>query len=87
MGSYDFDEVENAIEIGKAEGAKVLCGGDRLTGGIYDEDYYLAPPCWKAPAVSAPRSKRFHYSCASARALPYEAALFMRNSQKRSEAV
>ncbi|MDD6786369.1 MAG: aldehyde dehydrogenase family protein [Eggerthellales bacterium] len=43
MGSYDFDEVDNAIEIGKAEGAKVLCGGDRLTGGIYDEGYYPAP--------------------------------------------
>ena len=43
MGSSDFDEVENAIEIGKAEGAKVLCGGELLTGGIYDEGYYLAP--------------------------------------------
>ncbi len=31
------------IEIAKKEGAKLLCGGNRLTGGIYDKGYFVEP--------------------------------------------
>lgn len=31
------------IEIGKQEGAKLLCGGKRLTGGVYDKGYFVEP--------------------------------------------
>ena len=31
------------IEIAKREGAQVLCGGNRLSGGIYDAGYFLEP--------------------------------------------
>lgn len=31
------------IEIAKNEGAKLLCGGNRLTGGIYDKGYFVEP--------------------------------------------
>jgi aldehyde dehydrogenase (NAD+) len=31
------------IEIAKQEGAKLLCGGNRLTGGIYDKGYFVEP--------------------------------------------
>ena len=31
------------IEIAKDEGAKLLCGGNRLTGGIYDSGYFVEP--------------------------------------------
>jgi aldehyde dehydrogenase (NAD+) len=31
------------IEIAKQEGAQLLCGGNRLTGGIYDLGYYVEP--------------------------------------------
>ncbi|MGH9359948.1 MAG: aldehyde dehydrogenase family protein [Terriglobia bacterium] len=31
------------IEIGKQEGAKLLVGGKRLTGGIYDKGYFIEP--------------------------------------------
>ncbi len=31
------------IEIAKNEGAKVVCGGKRLTGGIYDLGYFVEP--------------------------------------------
>lgn len=31
------------IEIGKGEGAKLLCGGNRLTGGAYDKGYFIEP--------------------------------------------
>jgi len=31
------------IEIGKKEGAKMLCGGERLTGGDYDKGFFIQP--------------------------------------------
>jgi aldehyde dehydrogenase (NAD+) len=31
------------IEIAKHEGAKLVCGGQRLTGGIYDQGYFVEP--------------------------------------------
>ncbi len=31
------------IEIAKNEGAKLLCGGNRLRGGIYDKGYFIEP--------------------------------------------
>jgi acyl-CoA reductase-like NAD-dependent aldehyde dehydrogenase len=31
------------IEIAKKEGAKLLCGGNRLTGGIYDKGFFVEP--------------------------------------------
>ena len=31
------------IEIGKQEGARLLCGGNRLTGGAYDKGYFIEP--------------------------------------------
>ncbi len=35
--------VEEYVEIGKREGAKLLCGGQRLTGGAYDQGAFHAP--------------------------------------------
>ncbi len=35
--------VESYVEIGKNEGAKLLCGGERLTGGDYDDGWFYAP--------------------------------------------
>ncbi len=35
--------VEEYVEIGKDEGAKVLCGGERLTGGNYDFGCFYTP--------------------------------------------
>jgi aldehyde dehydrogenase (NAD+) len=31
------------IEIAKKEGARLLCGGNRLTGGLYDKGYFVEP--------------------------------------------
>jgi aldehyde dehydrogenase (NAD+) len=38
-----FKTVLDYIEIGKKEGAKLLLGGGRLTGGTYDKGYFVAP--------------------------------------------
>jgi len=35
--------VESYVEIGKNEGAELLCGGERLTGGEYDRGWFYAP--------------------------------------------
>jgi len=35
--------VESYVEIGKNEGAKLLCGGERLTGGDYENGWFYAP--------------------------------------------
>jgi len=35
--------VEEYVEIGKNEGAKLLCGGERLTGGKYDAGWFYSP--------------------------------------------
>jgi aldehyde dehydrogenase (NAD+) len=35
--------VEAYVEVGKNEGAKLLCGGERLTGGDYDRGWFYAP--------------------------------------------
>jgi acyl-CoA reductase-like NAD-dependent aldehyde dehydrogenase len=31
------------IEVAKSEGASLLCGGNRLTGGTYDKGYFIEP--------------------------------------------
>jgi acyl-CoA reductase-like NAD-dependent aldehyde dehydrogenase len=35
--------IEKYVQIGKQEGARLLCGGHRLEGAIYDEGYFYAP--------------------------------------------
>jgi aldehyde dehydrogenase (NAD+) len=35
--------VDEYVQIGKNEGAKLLCGGERLTGGEYDRGWFYAP--------------------------------------------
>jgi aldehyde dehydrogenase (NAD+) len=35
--------VESYVEVGKHEGAKLLCGGHRLTGPEYDQGWFFAP--------------------------------------------
>ena len=38
-----FNSITHYIARGKEQGAKLVCGGERLTGGVYDEGYYLSP--------------------------------------------
>jgi aldehyde dehydrogenase (NAD+) len=43
VDEHQMKSVLNFIEIGKNEGAALLAGGHRLTGGDYDRGYYVAP--------------------------------------------
>jgi alpha-ketoglutaric semialdehyde dehydrogenase len=44
VASKDQEEkILEYIAVGKAEGAKLRCGGLKLTGGIYDQGFFIAP--------------------------------------------
>lgn len=38
-----LEKVLNYMEIARQEGAKILCGGERLTGPEYDKGFYISP--------------------------------------------
>ncbi|VVB59493.1 Alpha-ketoglutarate semialdehyde dehydrogenase [uncultured archaeon] len=40
--------VLNYINIGVKEGARLICGGKRLTGGIYDKGFFVQPTIFEA---------------------------------------
>ncbi|MFQ6058145.1 MAG: aldehyde dehydrogenase family protein [Anaerolineae bacterium] len=43
INESQMEKILDYIEIGKEEGARLLCGGHRLEGGEYDEGYFIAP--------------------------------------------
>jgi len=40
--------VLNYIQIGKDEGARLLCGGKKLNGGVYDKGFFIEPTIFEA---------------------------------------
>jgi aldehyde dehydrogenase (NAD+) len=43
INQNQLDTVLKYIEIGKKEGAKLLCGGEKLTGKDYDKGFFVQP--------------------------------------------
>jgi acyl-CoA reductase-like NAD-dependent aldehyde dehydrogenase len=43
INEAQLSKVEKYVEIGVKEGARVLCGAERLTGGEYDRGWFYAP--------------------------------------------
>lgn len=43
VNKKQFDTIMNYIEVSKKEGAKLLFGGERATGGELDKGYYIKP--------------------------------------------
>ncbi|UCD93405.1 MAG: aldehyde dehydrogenase family protein [Candidatus Zixiibacteriota bacterium] len=43
INESQMNTVLEYIEIGKKEGARLLCGGERLTGGDYDKGFFTMP--------------------------------------------
>ena len=41
-------KVLDYIQIGKEEGAKLLCGGKKITGGLYDRGFFVEPTIFEA---------------------------------------
>ena len=48
IDEVQFETIMKYIEHGKSEGAKLVCGGTRLTGGQYDKGFYVAPTIFEA---------------------------------------
>jgi acyl-CoA reductase-like NAD-dependent aldehyde dehydrogenase len=43
INESQLQNVEKYVEIGRDEGARLLCGGNRLTGGAYERGYFFPP--------------------------------------------
>ncbi|MDX1417076.1 MAG: aldehyde dehydrogenase family protein [Candidatus Promineifilaceae bacterium] len=43
VNESQFRSISNTIANGKSEGGTLVCGGKRLSGGVYDGGYYLPP--------------------------------------------
>lgn len=43
VSDHQMNSILDYIQRGKNEGAKLLCGGERLKGGVYDKGWYVAP--------------------------------------------
>ncbi len=69
------------IEIARKEGAKLLCGGKRLTGGNYDHGYFIEPTIFEGviPAMRIAREEVFGPVLALMVAEDFEEAMRLAN--------
>ena len=70
------------VESGKKEGAKLLCGGHRLSGPGYDKGYFVAPAIFSAvsPQMRIAREEIFGPVLAVMPVKDFEAAIDLANS-------
>jgi aldehyde dehydrogenase (NAD+) len=75
--------VLNYIEIGKAE-ARLLCGGERLTGGLYEHGHYVTPAVFDgvAPSMRIAREEIFGPVLAIIEASDFQDALAKANDSE-----
>ena len=73
--------VEKYLAIGKQEGAKVVCGGNRLKGAAYDKGLFIAPTIFDnvTPAMRIAREEIFGPVLCVMRVRDYEEALAAAN--------
>jgi alpha-ketoglutaric semialdehyde dehydrogenase len=69
------------IEIGKQEGARLLCGGKRLTGGAYDKGYFVEPTLFDgvSPDMRIAKEEIFGPVLALMKAPDFEGAMQLAN--------
>jgi aldehyde dehydrogenase (NAD+) len=84
------------LEIARGEGARLVCGGERLQGGDYDQGYYVAPTVFDhvttgmriaqeevfGPVISVVRVRDFDEAVDAANSVRYglSSAIFSRDS-------
>lgn len=76
-----LDRVLGYIDRAKKEGARILCGGEQLKGGVFDKGYYIAPTIIDnlTPAMEIAREEVFGPVLAVFRAESYEDAIRIHN--------
>ncbi len=98
VSQSQLDTVLSYIEIGKKGGAKLACGGERLTGGDHDKGYFVQPTIftgvtqdmriWKeeifCPVLSVATFDTFEQAIEMANDTPYglSASLFTQDVNK-----
>jgi acyl-CoA reductase-like NAD-dependent aldehyde dehydrogenase len=53
VNESQFNSIMHYINKGKEQGATLVCGGDQLTGGVYDAGFYLPPTIFTGMSDSA----------------------------------
>lgn len=98
-----FNKVLEYLEMGKREAGSVLCGGERLRGGAYDDGYFVAPTIFDrvpadarvaqeeifGPVLSVIRVKDFEEALAVANNIRYglTAAIFTTDANQLFQSV
>jgi aldehyde dehydrogenase (NAD+) len=73
-------KILNYIQIGKEEGANLLCGGKKLTGGIYDKGFFIEATIFEAEhGMRITKEEIFGPVLSMIKADNYEDALRMAN--------
>ena len=82
ISKKQLDRVLGYIERAKGEGARILTGGKRLEGAVYDKGYYIAPTIIDnvTPEMEIAREEVFGPVLAIFRAISYENAIQIHNS-------
>ena len=72
------------IEVGKKEGAKLLCGGNRLTGAGYDKGYFVEPTVFSevTPEMTIAQEEIFGPVLAVMPVKDFDTAIQMANNVK-----
>lgn len=80
-GPRQYQTICDYLEIGKEEGARVCAGGSALTGGAYDEGFFIAPTVFAdvTPEMRIAREEIFGPVLSVLRAADFEDALHLAN--------
>jgi aldehyde dehydrogenase (NAD+) len=72
------------IEVGKKEGAKLLCGGNRVTGAGYDKGYFVEPTIFSevTPEMTIAQEEIFGPVLAVMPVKDFDTAIQMANNVK-----
>lgn len=83
-GESQFNTVKKYIEIGKAEGASLIYGGEQLTGEEYDKGFYVSPTIFDdvEPAMVIAQEEIFGPVIALIKAADLEEAIELANNTK-----
>lgn len=85
--SVDKSQMETVlhyIDVGKKEGAKLLCGGERLSGRLYDKGYFVAPTIFDhvTPGMTIAQEEIFGPVLSIIRVKDFDEALHVANNVK-----